>query len=400
MEGINLPPSVVRRGIDSYVMHTDVSSVRIDTPLHEKRIGAMFRGAGPRGIKESKWRSFDDHLLSLAEKKGARIINTRVKDVERTDGHLLVNARNNSSEIYELLAVATGINSTSHKIFDGLDLEFKAPQTTKTAVREYFLGADLIDKYMGSSLHVFLLDIPNLEFAMAVPKGDYVTVCLLGHSVDANLLETFLNTSEVKQCFPPDWRWDQPVCQCLPRINVRGAVQPYADRIVFIGDIGISRLYKDGIGAAYKTAKAAASTAIFWGISAQDFKRYYWPACRTIKYDNQVGKLIFFVTRLIQRTRPARRAVLRMAAREQHGANRVPRMSSILWDTFTGSAPYQDIFMRTLHPAFLSRLLWDLATSLMPGNKLFNKFSRENDNDIGNFRKNISRWGSHHPPGR
>ncbi|MGD9041417.1 MAG: hypothetical protein PVH82_17385, partial [Desulfobacteraceae bacterium] len=305
MEGINLPQSVVRRGVDSYVLHTDVGSVRLETPLLEKRIGAMYRGAGPRGIKDFKWKSFDGHLLSLAEKKGAHVINTRVKDVERTDGRLLVKARNNPSKIYDLLVVATGVNSTAHKMFQSHDLEFKSPQTTKTAIREYFLGAEAIDKYMGSSLHVFLLDIPKLEFAMTVPKGDYVTVCLLGHDIDENLLQNCLNAPEVKQCFPPGWKWDQPVCQCLPHINVRGAIQPYADRIVFVGDIGTSRLYKDGIGAAYKAAKAAASTAIFWGISAKDFKRHYWPACSTMKYDNKFGRVVFAVTRLIQRTRPA-----------------------------------------------------------------------------------------------
>jgi CRP-like cAMP-binding protein len=36
-------------------------------------------------------------------------------------------------------------------------------------------------------------------------------------------------------------------------------------------------------------------------------------------------------------------------------------MSTVLWDTFTGSAPYRDVFMRTLHPAFWLRLLWDIA---------------------------------------
>ena len=47
-EGINLPPSIVRRGIESYVLHMDVGTVRIETPLHEKRIAAVFRGNGPR----------------------------------------------------------------------------------------------------------------------------------------------------------------------------------------------------------------------------------------------------------------------------------------------------------------------------------------------------------------
>lgn len=51
-EGIVLPPTIVQRGIDSYMLHTDIGSVRIDTPLHEKRIAAVHRGSGPRDIKE------------------------------------------------------------------------------------------------------------------------------------------------------------------------------------------------------------------------------------------------------------------------------------------------------------------------------------------------------------
>ncbi len=45
-EGINLPGTVVQRGIDSYMLHMDVGSVRIETPLQEKRIGAVYRAKG------------------------------------------------------------------------------------------------------------------------------------------------------------------------------------------------------------------------------------------------------------------------------------------------------------------------------------------------------------------
>jgi len=33
-------------------------------------------------------------------------------------------------------------------------------------------------------MHVFLLDIPRLEFAAIIPKGDYATVCLLGEDIE------------------------------------------------------------------------------------------------------------------------------------------------------------------------------------------------------------------------
>ncbi len=365
-EGINLPPTIIQRGIDSYVLHTDVGSVRIETPLHEKRIGAVHRGPGPRGIKEIKWGSFDGYLQKLAVAKGANVIRGRVDEITWQDGLPQIKTRDSSPHMYDLLAIAVGVNSTALKLFQGLELGYHPPRTTRTSIREYYLGEETIGMSLGSSMHVFLLNLPRLEFAAMIPKGDYVTACLLGEEIDGELLQSFLSAPTVKQTMPPTWGSDQFRCQCSPHINVQGADQPFGDRIVFIGDCGVTRLYKDGIGAAYRTAKAAATTAVFHGISAEDFRQHYWPACRVIALDNTIGKMIFAVTRQIQKRRLTRRAVLRMASSEQQKAGRQRRMSMVLWDMFTGSAPYREIFMRTLHPAFLTRFLWDIANSVWP----------------------------------
>jgi CRP-like cAMP-binding protein len=45
-------------------------------------------------------------------------------------------------------------------------------------------------------------------------------------------------------------------------------------------------------------------------------------------------------------------------------------MSGVLWDTFTGSAPYRDVFRRTLHPLFLARLNWEIAAGLFSARSL------------------------------
>ena len=66
IEGINLPTGVIQRGIQSYVLHTDVGVARIATPLEEMRIGAVHRGAGPKDAKEQRWESFDLHLQQKA----------------------------------------------------------------------------------------------------------------------------------------------------------------------------------------------------------------------------------------------------------------------------------------------------------------------------------------------
>jgi flavin-dependent dehydrogenase len=333
-EGVILPPTVVQRGIDSYMLHTDVGDVRIATPLAEMRIGAVYRGSGPRDIKEHKWETFDGHLERLAQKKGARVIRERVVEASRHEGWPEIRTRDGEPRRYDLLTVAAGVNAGSLKLFEGLGLEYEPPETTKTFIREYFLGEERIGQVLGNAMHVFLLNIPRLEFAAIIPKGDYASICLLGD-------------------------------ECAPRINVHGAPQPYADRIVFVGDCAVTRLYKDGIGAAYRAAKAAARTAVFEGISAQSFKEHYWPLCRKIARDNAVGKVTFGVTRIIQKLPFARRAVVRMTAAEQKRAGRRRRMSSVLWDLFTGSASYTEVFLRTLHPVFLVRLLGNLCISIL-----------------------------------
>ena len=363
-EGINLPPTVVQRGIDSYMLHMDVGSVRIETPLQEKRIAAIYRGPGPRDIKEIKWGSFDGYLQKLAIEKGANVINERVDEIIWDDGLPQIKVRKGEPQSYDLVTIAVGVNTASRKLFVNLNFDYETPKTTKTFIQEYYFGEEQIADVLGSSMHVFLLDMPRLEFAAIIPKGDYVSVCLLGEDIDKELVTNFMNTPEVQGCFPPGWDFDANSCNCSPRINIAGAGHPYGDRIVFIGDSGVTRLYKDGIGAAYRTAKSAATTAVLQGISDEDFKEYYWPACRKIETDNMIGQVMFLVTRLIQGQRVARRAVLRMTADEQKDVDSKKRMSMVLWDMFTGSAPYRDIFVRTLSPIFLTRLLGDLAISI------------------------------------
>ncbi len=365
-EGINLPDSVVQRGLDSYVLHTDGQrDVHIDTPLQEKRIAAVHRGAGPRGIKEIRWRSFDGYLQELTTAKGANIVRKRVDGFGWQDGRPEVRTRDSDSQIYDLLAVAAGVNTGILKALDELGVSYKPPETSRTYISEFLLGEEMVEKCLGSSMHVFLLDIPRVQFSALIPKGDYVTLCLLGQDIDAELVRTFLQSPEVRGCFPADWQLPEDFCHCSPRISTHAAIQPFADRLVFIGDCGVTRLYKDGIGAAYRTAKAAAVTAALKGIAGEDFRRHYWPLCRAIDNDNKIGKLILGFTGLVKRVGCTRRGVIRMVSKEQEGTYRSPRMSSVLWDVFTGSAPYKDIFTRTLHPAFLGRFVWNTATSII-----------------------------------
>jgi flavin-dependent dehydrogenase len=361
-EGIQLGPKIVQRTIDSYALHMDVGDVRIETPLQEKRIAAVHRGGGPRGIKEQKFGGLDGYLLDMAQQQGARWIRARVDKFAWDEGRPQVSAQG-ATKTYDFVAVAVGVNSASAKMFENAGLEYKAPKSTKTYICEFLFTRDVIRRELGYSMHVFLLNIPRLEFAALIPKGDYVTLCLLGEDIDRELVQQFTSSEEVKRTLPPNWEPPPDFCRCSPKISVASAVRPYGDRIVFVGDCGTTRLYKDGIGAAYRCAKSAAKTAVFKGVSAEGFRRHYWPVCQTLRRDNAIGHFVFAVTRQIQRRNFARRALWKMVSKEQRsGGER--RMSTVLWDTFTGSAPYANVLLRTLHPAFIGRFAWELWSAI------------------------------------
>jgi hypothetical protein len=294
------------------------------------------------------------------------VIQARVEEVSRTDGRPTIRARGGQPQAYDLAVVATGVNTSILKTFEGLGIGYQRPRLTKTLIREYFLGEQAINVSLGTSMHVFLLNIPRLEFAALIPKGDYVTMCLLGEEIDNALGDEFASAPEVRAVMPSGWDPATYSCQCLPHINIRGVEKPYAERVVFIGDSGVTRLYKDGIGAAYRTAKAAARTVIFEGISERAFKDHFQPVCQSIRNDNKIGKYAFVLTRLAQRLPFVRRAIISISRNEQlHGTR--PRLSGILWDMFSGSAPYGDIFRRMVHPALLTRGILALPGAMLTG---------------------------------
>ncbi len=387
IEGINLPTAVVQRGIESNVLHFDVGSVQIRTRHLEKRIATTFRGVGPRGDRELGSVSLDGYLLQTAIAKGAQHIRARVAEVswlavgagaDARDRLVQIKSQGGVVQAYELVAVAPGVNTPILERFRAMGLGYEPPQTTKLLVREYRLGQAAVSKYIGSAFHAFLLDIPGLDYGAIIPKGEYITICLLSShgKLDPGAMESFLENRAVRSALPPDFSPSQLACHCGPRINSGGSSHPCGDRIVFIGDSGVSRLYKDGIGAAYRAAKVAASTAVFHGISRRAFERHYLPFCRRVEFDNHLGRLLFGLVGLTKKTELARLSVLRMVSREQQQQTLAERrMSALIWDMLTGGETFGQVLKRAAHPAFWAPLAWNvLATSASADQKAQERF--------------------------
>ena len=378
IDGINLPKEVLKEGIESYYLHTDVGSALIKTPLEEKRIASIYRGSGPldaskRGIKIN---SFDNYLREKIISEGVNFIPKLVSKIEFENDKPIVYVSDDEYKEYDLVVGATGVNTTILEKIKNLDFGYTPPEITKTKINEIYLGKERVDKYFGTSMHVFLLNIPKLRFAAIIPKDEYVTIALLSsEKIDNKLMHEFLNSKEVKSLFPEDVNLLKPNCQCTPSMYVKEAIKPYGNRIVLIGDTASAKLYKNGIGAAYLTAKTAAEVAVLNGISEKDFEIYYDKICKKLNKDNKVGEFLFKVTEIVQKYDSLKEIMLKKVIMEQKQESSKQLLSDVLWDVFTGSSSYTDIILRAMKPKFI--------TSLVPA--IFSKMP-QSDTEIRNVK--------------
>ncbi len=363
-EGIVLPRAVVQRGVESYVVHMDVGDVTIESPVHERRIAALYRGNGPRSGGDAELESFDNYLQELVKGLGARVVPHLITGVENRQNKPFLKYGDGKGAEYDLVAIAAGVNSNIIKMLGDVPGDYLPPKTTRGYICEFRSTREEILRVLGRAVHVFLLDIPRFEFAAIIPKGPFATVVMVGEDLDQDLVHAFLNDPVVQRVFPTNAT--PCVCSCAPLINLGARKRPYGNRVVMVGDSGVTRLYKDGIGAAFRTGKAAATCAVFHGVSSANFEKYFWPTCRNITNDNRVGKVMFATNAIMKNSRFSRRAMLRMAQKEQKNKTSRPHMSTLLWNMFTGSAPYLEMFRGTLRPGFIYHLAVSLGAALWP----------------------------------
>lgn len=357
VEGINLPSPVVRKGINSYNLHTEHGDVYIATPHFEKTIATVYRGGGPKGMIGEDKESFDHFLLNEAVKEGAVHKPLRIDHLEYKDKKPVLFSQKNEIMETDLIVGAFGVNSTTPKIFKEIEFGYEEPHTITAAIAEISMSPDVVSEYFGNSIHLFLLPDQGVKFAAMIPKGPYVTLCILGKDMNAASVDDFLDRPVVQNALPKTAPY-RIECRCLPKMNVGAPKKPFADRVVVCGDAGSTRLFKDGLGAAYLMGKAAAKTAVFEGVHSRHFEKNYYPIYKSIVIDNLFGKYLYSIMDIYRKNRILTNGMLRVVLKEQRRSGNHKALSSILWDMFTGNELYKKIFPR----AFDTRMHFDLWT--------------------------------------
>jgi flavin-dependent dehydrogenase len=346
VEGINLPDAVVRKGINSYRLHTNLGSVSIATPALEKTIATVYRGGGPRGTIGEDKASFDNFLLTQAIREGAVHRTQRIDRIERKNGKPVLFSKNSEIMQADLVVGAFGINSTSGKIFEDLGFGYREPSNVTAAIAEISMAEDVVAEHFGNSIQLFLLPDKGIKFGAMIPKGPYVTLCILGTEVGPKTVDDFMNKPVVRAVLPKSAPYSV-ACRCLPKMNVGAPRVPFSDGVVLCGDAGSTRLFKDGLGAAYIMGKAAAKAAVFEGVGAHDFEKNYLPVYKSIIHDNYFGRALYFVIDRYRKTAVLTKAMLRVVEKEQGDPGNGKILSSILWDMFTGNERYKNVFFKS-----------------------------------------------------
>ena len=346
--GLNLPDEIVQAELDTYILHLDKTELQIHRPDSGRHIMSIYRGGGPRlGVRPFP-KTFDGWLLDQAKERGAIIQRAVVRSIQPGTRPLVITAQESIEA--DLVILATGVNSRPP-----LDPAwgYRPPRTEIMAQDEIMIPAEFRDH----SVHVYFDHPPGLIFGALIPKGRYANISLLGRHLPPGAVGDFLDGNGVSVLFPEGLH---RLCGCAPHVAVTAARGYFADRMVAVGDAAVTRLYKNGIGMAFITARAAAQTAIQRGVSRRDFARGYAPVCRGIAVDNFYGRLLFSLWGITRRIPFLLRAWEKAVAAEISQPPQRQAHIRILWGMFSGDEPYRRLFGISLSRSALMNILKNL----------------------------------------
>ncbi len=363
-----LPPDrFVQTEIKGYYFHTNDGGIEVKNPRPsvEKKILTVNRGGGPMFSQQSENGSFDNFLLQHVKDMGANISFDIVSDVilpsnTKEQVKVIFGKSGSREEINVDLAVGSfGLNTGILEKIKRQGSNYTPPRTVRACQAEIYLGSKNVSKYLGNRIHVFSLGIKPITYASFTPRGDYITVTLIGKSDlnKAHLIE-FLNNPIVRRTFPEQgWKMPKGFCICFPKINITQARHPFADRFVVIGSAGLSRYYKHGMESAFNTSRIVANSVFESGVSEKAFWReYYKPVKALWGPDCSYGRRVFALNNYLTSRRRISAGYFSFLISDKKFP--VAKMQlELLWNMFTGSISFKKIFFGLFNPILQFRLL-------------------------------------------
>jgi len=374
---LRLPENVIQSRIHSINIQGYWKNIELDVPAGREML-SIYRGVWPLRRADGH-HNFDSFLLQEAAKTGAELISAEVDDVRFSDGGkplIRYNAGGVEATLEAELAVfATGVNEApgfrktsggALRILERLIPGFLPPRRRHALVFE-LEALPAVPAGLEGTVHFVEYGSKSLRLEMCslVPKRGFITVVLMGPSVDAligpkeipDIIRRFLELPHIRKLIPSQAR-QRPACVCIPHMVVGSARRPFGDRIAAIGDLVTSRRNKDGILSAHLTGKALAETVLNGGIDSRSLRQGYGPTLQRFRKDNRFAAVVFFLHRVFFSSSSLSR-ILYQAVITERKTNFAPdrHLEKILWCIASGDDWYEDIFFSMIRPATLGSIL-------------------------------------------
>ena len=379
-DGLSVPEEIIIGKAELLTVHGDWKSIELPIPEGREML-TVFRGSRPRH-RPDRHMNFDAFLLDKAVEEGARVITGAVQEVRYSPSLKPVVSyrtgvgRESRTEVVEadFVAFAGGVNQTpgmsleSDPLFRALEETipgFRPPRVRKTLICEMQATEELL-RQMRGEVHFAEYGSEDLQIEMSslIPKGRWITVVLLGPSVDRadpsqhrDIMNRFLALPHIRRLLPRGAAFS-PICACNPSMAVGTARNPFGHRMALAGDMAVSRLYKDGIFSAYITASALADCIFNTGIDRTSLRRGYWPTVEKFELDNKFGAVVFLLNRVTFSHRILSRIFYQavLTERKTKPEHRW-RLARILWRIASGDDTYRRVLLSMYHPATIWAIL-------------------------------------------
>ena len=364
-QGLVVPEEIIQGRIDHVWIQGQWKNFRLRVPKG-MRMYSVFRGSLP-SRRSGRPGGFDAFLLGEAVKKGARVLYGKVEGIDYAASgmpRLTVRTKSGEGVLLEAGFVTIAIGINTHGSLDyrddaliaslqRLNPGFVPGKSRKAFIFELEVGEDYLARQMHREIYFIEYASKHLalEHTALIPKGRFLTVAMIGKSIDEAVLagdsqqivHDFLTLPQIERILPGIEA--APIaCACAPRMTVTTAKYPFGDRFAIIGDAVGSRLNKDGLYSAHVTASRLAQTVLHDGIDKQALAKGYGKAIKWLAADNRFGRMVFGMSR-VAFTRPlVSRIVYQAFATEcKVREERSRPLSKVLWKIASGTADYRQV---------------------------------------------------------
>ncbi len=362
-EGIGIPEAMICQRFTHIWIHGLWKNFPLKAP-EGASVFSVFSGGMPQK-RAGSVKGLDSFFLEKALEQGAQLLRGTALNIEYgPSSNLLVwvdpSGKAPITLEADFVCIATGVNSyqggedrllASYRRINPL---FVPPETRAALTFELKPGHDYLKKFMDRELYLIVsgADQMDLDHAALVPKGQYLTICLVGGTIDraacagntTMIIAAFLALPNIQKILPGIQ--EAPiVCTCSSRMVVAPARGAVAHRMAMVGDALGAKIYRDGLFSAFVSARALAQTLVYQGLDKQSLEKGYDWVYRWLKTENKYGKRIITLFQAVLKSPLGSRILYQAFATEMKFKDRENwPLGNLLWKIAGNGSDYREVY--------------------------------------------------------